>query len=232
MNLLVKLTATLLSICALVSLVLILGEERERQAWLQDAPSTLHLYATKETCTEDQHILNCGTCGNCSNRKDIRIYKETANTMTSIMTQCSIKAFFLHFGSNQYTFDCLTEKTSLSDECAKCWVSNAICNKQNCLATCTKGRLFPFLPSMAGAVWQKDENSNPLDPCHACDENFCGPNFVACAGANRRRTGVVSDIDRDMGREMCTLVDWDYIMGDDEAATTIEQNIQGGNDEL
>ena len=37
-------------------------------------------------------------------------------------------------------------------------------------------------------------------PCS--DEERCGPAFLACAGANRRRAGIVSDIQRD-DRELC-----------------------------
>lgn len=41
-----------------------------------------------------------------------------------------------------------------------------------------------------------------------------------CAGANRRRSGVVSDIDRDVGEEICNRVDWDYILSDDDDEST------------
>lgn len=43
-------------------------------------------------------------------------------------------------------------------------------------------------------------------------QRHCGPIFVECAGANRRRAGVISDIERDMELEMCTKVDWDTIL--------------------
>ena len=36
-----------------------------------------------------------------------------------------------------------------------------------------------------------------LNECLECDEKLCGPNFLHCAGANRRRLGIVSDIARD-----------------------------------
>lgn len=55
-----------------------------------------------------------------------------------------------------------------------------------------------------------------LDPCHACDERFCGHAFVECAGANRRRVGVVSDIERDLDVEVCTKVDWEWILQEDQ----------------
>ena len=65
---------------------------------------------------------------------------------------------------------------------------------------------FPFLPSLNS--W----NSEPLDPCIACDEKLCGPAFLECAGANRRRAGVISDIERDLQNEVCQKVNLDWIL--------------------
>jgi hypothetical protein len=35
-----------------------------------------------------------------------------------------------------------------------------------------------------------------LNDCLACDEAYCGAMFIECAGANRRRAGITSDIGR------------------------------------
>jgi len=48
--------------------------------------------------------------------------------------------------------------------------------------------------------------SETLNRCTRCDEIICGPAFVECAGANRRRTGIQSDIQRDAESEVCTKV--------------------------
>ncbi len=45
-----------------------------------------------------------------------------------------------------------------------------------------------------------------LSDCLRCDEKLCGPAFISCAGANRRRAGVVSDIERN-GTHVCKEVD-------------------------
>jgi hypothetical protein len=37
-----------------------------------------------------------------------------------------------------------------------------------------------------------------------CDELLCGPDFVTCAGANRRRLGITTDIARG-GAELCNV---------------------------
>jgi hypothetical protein len=45
-----------------------------------------------------------------------------------------------------------------------------------------------------------------LNACTRCDERRCGPAFIACAGANRRRCGIVSDITRNEATEVCQSV--------------------------
>jgi hypothetical protein len=196
------LLALLLFIIA--SIALILGEEQERKVWAE-APSTLHLYTTEETCKDPSgHVLNCGHCGPCSNIHDIKIYHDTRTTLTGVMTDCTRGDFMFH----QDAYTCLKEQAGMTDGCTECWVLNYKCSIQNCIRTCIKHRYFPFLPSLN--PW----DSGLLDPCFACDEKLCGPAFVDCAGANRRRVGVESDIERDMHLEMCNKVDWDWILGD------------------
>jgi hypothetical protein len=46
-----------------------------------------------------------------------------------------------------------------------------------------------------------------LNRCTYCDEKRCGPEFVTCAGANRRRSGILSDIERDQSNEVCSVVE-------------------------
>jgi len=190
--------------------VLLVQEEKERVAW-EAAPSTLGLYTTDEVCldSESSNVLNCGQCGPCSNKHDITIYYETRQTLTETMTSCGSGDFL--FGRS--AFDCLKQEVGMTDGCTTCWVLNYQCNIQNCVMTCLKERFFPFLPSWT--AW----NSEPLTPCIACDEKLCGPVFVGCAGANRRRTGIVSDLQRDAGLEICDKVDWDWMLSDPKSST-------------
>mmetsp|Transcript_8890 Transcript_8890/g.11834 ORF Transcript_8890/g.11834 Transcript_8890/m.11834 type:complete len:303 (-) Transcript_8890:55-963(-) len=214
-----------------------IGEELERQAWLK-APSTLSLYTTDEVCFANDnniandddddddgkdHILNCGHCGSCSNVHDIRIYKETAQTLTGTMTWCAFEGYFL---GKARTLDCLQKASNLSTDCAHCWVENAECNKRHCRTTCLHYKVFPFLPTTTIGSW-KDPR---LDPCITCDERFCGPGFVACSGANRRRVGVVSDLQRDMNLEMCDKTDWPYVMKKSSSSSSSEEVVDATAD--
>ena len=51
------------------------------------------------------------------------------------------------------------------------------------------------------------EESQELNRCTFCDERRCGIAFVECAGANRRRSGILSDIERDLEQEVCQEVE-------------------------
>jgi len=216
---------------------LLVEEGRELQVW-EKAPSTLGLYSTGEVCVEEEeeegtltagaattsssstmpyeeakslgpmaHILNCGHCGKCSNRHDIAIYNATRQTLTEITTQCTKGGLFR--GRNMsYVKECLQHESQLTEPCVDCWMLNVECNWKNCFKTCVKHKVAPFrwLPS-----YYQREHSSPMDPCIECDERMCGTIFVACAGANRRRVGVVSDIQRNFKLEICSSVDWDWV---------------------
>ena len=202
----------------MVSVALILGEEKERKVWAE-TPSTLPLYTSEEVCLDDStgNVLNCGHCGACSNLHDIRLYHEQRLTLTGTMEECARGD--LLFGNDVYV--CLKEKAGMTDGCTKCWVLNYECNIQHCVRTCVKQRFFKFLPSLG------DWNSDPADPCFACDEKLCGPVFVECAGANRRRVGVVSDIQRNTDKEICGKVDWDWILSDGREPVYSTTNLMG-----
>ena len=210
----------LLCFAFLVALLL-LGEDRERRLWHSIKPHH-HLYTSKTVCAigifdgapgtmlikdlvDDHRVLHCGTCGQCSSKKDISIYFDTRNTLTAIATNA---AKVMLFSRSQYLASLyLKQQADMSDTCVDCWVRNIACTLNNCLSTCFKHRMLPFLPSLPGV-----DVDTLLDACHACDERLCGPNFVECAGANRRRAGIVSDIQRDTLIEVCPYVNMEWIL--------------------
>ena len=127
--------------------------------------------------------LHAGNCGKCSNDHDIGIYKKTKNTLTEISTHCAMKLviFGLDVGDK-----CMKKHAGLTPACTTCWTNNMACTFANCGTVCMKSKL-------------KHEPNNingQLNECLACDEKYCGGMFIKCAGATRRRAGIISDIGR------------------------------------
>ena len=223
---------------------LVLEEGRELKVW-ENSPSTLNLYSTPQVCVEDEetnaittlasdselsntsHILNCGPCGKCSNRHDIQVYQDTRHTLTTIATQCTVQALFRGLDID-YVKHCLIQDSKMSVPCVDCWIINVQCNWDNCFKTCIKHKVFPWLPSL-----YHRSHESPLDPCIECDERMCGPAFLECAGANRRRVGVVSDLQRNANLEICDKADWDYIESRNKnQETTIRSDSSSSSSEL
>ena len=52
-----------------------------------------------------------------------------------------------------------------------------------------------------------DPSGTSYAGCIKCDEQNCGPEFIRCAGANRRSSGILSDISRP-GQQVCPVGYW------------------------
>jgi len=137
-------------------------------------------------------VLHCGPCGECSNLRDIGVLLNTRNNITATTKSCSWRAVF--FGERAAQ-KCMTKKIGFTESCEKCWLDNIMCDKANCLWTCFKSIL-----KGQGSETELDKNE-----CLACDENKCGKAFIKCAGANRRTSGIHSDITRN-DTEICSIV--------------------------
>ena len=74
-----------------------------------------------------------------------------------------------------------------------CWKNNIQCTISHCKFTCLKARLL----ATPNNIKNETDGTLKLNDCLECDERLCGPKFLECAGANRRRVGIVSDIKRD-----------------------------------
>ena len=98
--------------------------------------------------------------------------------------------------------DCFRRNMGFTYDCSDCWAQAAECTYQNCYYLC-QWHFFWETPYV-------DEVSGKLNDCMRCNENLCGADFVRCAGANRRRAGYASDIDRSMTKEVCKTVDSDW----------------------
>jgi hypothetical protein len=148
-------------------------------------------------------LLHCGACGACSMPSDIKIIYDTRDVITDDMTQCSTEFALsndIPFGDPQTRGDleeCLIGKgIAFSTDgrasevcgqptCMDCWVDNILNDK----VLCSKYCLNKFSNSSNAGDFVNDQ-------CLQCDEYTSGPAFIRCAGANRRSTGIVSDIDR------------------------------------
>jgi hypothetical protein len=182
------------------------------------APSTALFYSTPLVCTRTNSsapavptfatvanrsvaaqlsllpLAHCGPCGACSTEQDLAAYVRTRLTLTATTTQCALKVLA---GGRDAVAACMDASVGLSAACTRCWVDNVVCDQHACLFTCLWGVL-------RGERNNRDAAQGQLSPCLACDEALCGPAFVTCAGANRRRSGVTSDIGRGQS-ELCNL---------------------------
>lgn len=145
---------------------------------------------------ENSLIAHCGDCGSCSTPQDVAIYEQTKNTLTDTTAKCAKLALI---GGRRRATKCMNDHVGLSGACTNCWVDNIMCSIKSCVFTC----LWRQLTSWG------DEKSvgGELNDCTRCDELRCGRAFLLCAGANRRRTGIVSDIERDFDQEVCMVAD-------------------------
>ena len=188
---------------------IVIGEERERRAWIKASTPITHTTMSlpdDQVCEVDGHIVNCGPCGKCSNRQDIKSYEETTTSLVAgTMKYCA--NIGIVFGWNR-AFRCLQNRVRMTDDCTNCWILNAECHQSRCFHTCLKRHFFSFLPSMISS-------SDVTDRCVECKEGLCGPFLDQCAGATRRRVD-----------ETCSKVDWDYIRGSKPEAS------MQGSDEL
>lgn len=127
---------------------------------------------------------HAGACGACSNDEDIAVYRRTAETLTGITTNC---AFLNTLFGESVGAQCMRKRAGLSSACTECWVENMSCTAVHCLGVCLASR---------AKGEPRNRPDGRLNDCLACDEAYCGGPFIQCAGANRRRSGIISDIQR------------------------------------
>ena len=144
----------------------------------------IHYNSISEAHNNGTKIIGCGPCGACSNTHDVHIYWQTKNNLTKVSRSCAFKSLF----SEDWGKKCMKEEVGFTDECNECWMENIKCDRQNCKWICLWSLFI-----------NEDyvDSEGKLNSCLQCDEDKCGPAFKKCAGANRRRSCIASDIFRD-----------------------------------
>jgi hypothetical protein len=127
-------------------------------------------------------VLHMGACGACSNAADVEVMRRTRETLTLDARACGLRYFLIGRGAAER---CLAP-IGFSPACVECWLDDMACAVTHCTAICLRSRL----------TGEPNNVDGKLNDCLQCDETHCGPEFVRCAGANRRRSGIVSDIER------------------------------------
>ena len=144
----------------------------------------IHYETIEEAHRNNTKILGCGPCGACSNEHDVHIYWQTRNNLTKVSRVCAVKSLL----SEKWGEKCMKEQVGFTDDCNKCWMENIKCDRENCKWVCLWSLIInePYV-----------DDDEKLNACLQCDEDKCGPAFKKCAGANRRRSCIASDIMRD-----------------------------------
>lgn len=152
--------------------------------------------------------LHCGACAACSRAEDIEVLARTRGWITDVMTGLSTKfaAPLGHHNVTKLAEDLHAVGFTLSNDkwrganrasCMECWMDNIMCDVMTCWESCWAKlvklgrRLGPDSYIDRDPAWW-----NIHAKCLMCDEMKCGAEFIQCAGANRRSSGIVSDIPR------------------------------------
>ena len=165
----------------------------------------------KEASQNGWSVVHCGKCSACSRPDDVRVLYNTRHTITTDMTRCAAKFAkpkFLGGDPNlvhlkeclalsnitfndQRQFNNFSKKGGDGPTCMECWTDNIMCDSTQCNTnpSCIEKFINP-------------NNTGAFSGCLKCDEKHCGASFIRCAGANRRSSGIISDIQR-IGEEVC-----------------------------
>ena len=172
------------------------------------SPNGDYFTTTRDNAAKDPslHILHCGSCSACSGPDDLMVIYDTKTYITSKMTKCSTPFAMPRFLGGTHDLDtlrtCLVEQNITfgtksrfdgltGPTCMDCWTDDIQCDAVHCKWACISKFIDPH-------------NNGKYEGCLKCDENTCGPAFIKCAGANRRSSGIVSDINR-VSSEICTV---------------------------
>ena len=154
----------------------------------------------QELYDADFQLIHCGYCGECSNWNDLSIQWTTRTFLAEVTKKCAQKSLF---GDREDVKQCnMDPPVGFTEGCAECWTVDELCAKSNCF--------WIFLQStMINAVSDYRVQLHDITSA-TCDEALCGPEFVPCSGATRRRMNIKSDIERPLYQQ-CIHQDADWM---------------------
>ncbi len=196
------------ALLALIIGTLLAGRAVELHA-VARAPSTDELYFSDWVCARDKEghersvsnhsllstsgdtlsVVHCAKCGACSSETDMAIYKATRLNITQTAASVALGVFL---GGEQAVHDGFRDRLGFTDACNDCWTADVLCSQSHCKFTC----LVQMLVGGGLSEMASSDIDGSLNDCIRCDERMCGPDFARCAGNNRRRAGIHSDIHR------------------------------------
>jgi hypothetical protein len=143
-------------------------------------------------------IVHCGACAACSNWNDLRLQWTTRDFLADAAQDCAKKSLF---GGEDAVQECNRDDVGFTDDCARCWTVDVLCAKKNCIFIFFQGVMINKLTNF-------QVGPNEITSA-TCDEAMCGPEFVPCSGATRRRMNIVSTIARPK-EQQCSIVEEDW----------------------
>lgn len=165
----------------------------------QGENSDIETFATNdEALAAGYQVVHCGACGACSNWNDLRLQWTTRKNLAAMAQTCARKSLT---GSEEAVNQCNMDLIGFTEDCAWCWTDDELCAKSNCVFIFLQGVFINQLGNFAvgeGVITSA-----------TCDEAMCGPEFVPCSGATRRRMNIKSDIPRP-DYQQCRLIDQDW----------------------
>ncbi|CAJ1949271.1 unnamed protein product [Cylindrotheca closterium] len=174
-------------------------------AWDNNGPdSIIQTFDTPDDArAANFSIVHCGACAACSTWQDLRLQWTTRSYLADAAQDCTKRAFL---GGSEAVQECNEDEDMIgfSEECATCWTVDQLCAKKNCVFIFFQGVMINKLTNF-------QVGPNEITSA-TCDEAMCGPEFVPCSGATRRRMDIISTIARPLDQQ-CRIInqDWETI---------------------
>eukprot|EP00927_Polykrikos_kofoidii_P025192 TRINITY_DN22692_c0_g1_i1.p1 TRINITY_DN22692_c0_g1~~TRINITY_DN22692_c0_g1_i1.p1 ORF type:complete len:334 (-),score=40.60 TRINITY_DN22692_c0_g1_i1:240-1241(-) len=183
------------------------GDFNSKYVCIETFDGQLRTMLRDDALREGAEVIHCGQCAVCSRKTDVIVLSLTRKWITHVMTAASsmfAKPAIMgghgnlsRLQSNLRELAMNFSQTPQSEfggtSCMQCWTDNIMNDANNCKKWCW---IKFFSPSNPRTDITKCQPWDMNCQCLKCDEEYSGAQFIKCAGANRRSTAIVSDIER------------------------------------